>query len=1217
VAFEGVLTAEAPSFVGDHRVHDAAVFPATGYVEAGLVIAELADYPPRLEQLEIQAPLVLGAGEPRRLQAVVTRSAPGATLQLFSAPEAEADAEPAWTLHASARLGGPAGVAEPDLDVATGAGAVTVAPAAHYDALRARGLDFGPAFRGVTALSHDGRTAAASVVAPEALGDLAAYRFHPALLDACLQPLATLLDGRGVDDRALYLPLGCDAIVLHARPGARLRSEARLRPAAAAGDEVLVADVRILGEGGEPVADVRGLRLKRADPEVVRRLTSRAHESVVYATRWEATPARAVAASPRGESWLVLADRRGIGDELVARLTARGQSVVVVHPEPGAPVDWPAVLAPAAGGACTRVVHLWSVDARTGETTTGDALAADTRRACGSLLELVQALAAHRSATPPRLFVVTSAAQRVRHERDAPQPVQTAVWGLARVIELEHPELACVRIDLGAEPDASALDALAAEVLAPGAGDRDVALRDRRHVARLLPRAASAPTGASGPVSLEIPERGVLDRLVCRPATRRRPGAGEVEIEVRLAGLNFRDVLNALGMYPGDPGPLGSECAGRIVAVGPDVTSVRVGDRVVAVAPAGGFSSWVTVPAPLVARVPEGLELEEAATIPIAFLTAHYALERLAKLTRGDRVLIHAAAGGVGLAAVQLAQRAGAEVYATAGSAEKHAFLAALGVRHVFSSRSLAFAEQVMARTGGRGVDVVLNSLAGDFIPRSLDVLARGGRFLEIGKTGIWDEARVAAVRDDVWYRAVYLGDVCRDDPELVGVMLRELLEAAAAGELTALPGRTFPVGAAAEAFRHMAQARHIGKVLLAFPQLSGAAVHADATYLVTGGLGALGLEVARWLADRGGRHLVLLGRREPTPVAAAAIAALGAGGVDVAVVGADVARPDEVGAALAPVLASRPPLRGVVHAAGVLDDGILLEQRWERCAGVLAPKALGAWTLDTLTRGAALDFFVMFSSAAGVLGSAGQGPYAAANAFLDGLARYRRAHGRTAVSVDWGPWAGAGMAATVGARDRQRWREQGIEAIAPAAALELLGELIADDVAHVAVLPGRGRPAAPGPAAVTPAAAVSLAAELAALPPARRRGALLAHVREVAARVLDLPAADLAPQQGLRELGMDSLMAVELRNRLQAAVGRALPATLAFDHPTIDAVAAFLASEVPALGVDTAPVEDRAGADARGQLVAEVGRMSDAEAEAALLRELDAIADGGDGGRG
>ena len=416
-----------------------------------------------------------------------------------------------------------------------------------------------------------------------------------------------------------------------------------------------------------------------------------------------------------------------------------------------------------------------------------------------------------------------------------------------------------------------------------------------RHVARLTPSVAAISAGGdpdrAQPVSLEIGERGVLDRLEFRPVARRAPGPGEVELRVKTAALNFRDVLNALGVYEGDAGPLGNECVGTVVAVGSGVEHLKVGDDVFGMAP-GTFRSFVTAPAgPLIVKPPT-LSDEDAASIPIAFLTADYALNTLGRLRRGERVLIHAAAGGVGLAAVQLARRAGAEIFATAGSREKHELLHSMGVKHVFSSRTLEFADQILELTGGKGVDVVLNSLAGDFIGKSVAVLARGGRFLEIGKAGIWTTERMAQVRPDIAYHPIYFSP---DDHPRVRQQLSDLTAAIMSGEVELPPHRSFPASEAVAAFRYMAQARHIGKIVLVFEAshrpAADRAVRADGTYLITGGLGALGLSVARWMVQAGARHLVLASRSQPSTESAAQLAALQEQGASVTVVQADVSR--------------------------------------------------------------------------------------------------------------------------------------------------------------------------------------------------------------------------------------------------------------------------------------------------------------------------------------
>ena len=339
--------------------------------------------------------------------------------------------------------------------------------------------------------------------------------------------------------------------------------------------------------------------------------------------------------------------------------------------------------------------------------------------------------------------------------------------------------------------------------------------------------------------------------------------------------MNFSDVLKALGLYPGlpdGPVPLGAECSGRITAVGPGVEEFCVGDAVVAVAPFS-LSSHVIAPTALVAHKPPALLFEEAATIPIAFLTAAYALEHVGHLGRGERVLIHSATGGVGLAALQIAQRAGAEIFATAGTVEKRDFLRSLGVQHVMDSRSLAFGDEILEQTAGQGVDVVLNSLAGAALAKGLSVLADYGRFLEIGKRDIYQNHRIGLkpFRNNVSFSAIDLDKVMWQRPELLGGMLRKIMRDAGDGLLTSLPHRVFAISSTLNAFRYMQQGKHIGKVVLSMHDRPATIFaggdaplqfSAEASYLITGGLGGFGLAIARWMVKHGARHLVLVGRR-------------------------------------------------------------------------------------------------------------------------------------------------------------------------------------------------------------------------------------------------------------------------------------------------------------------------------------------------------------------
>jgi NADPH:quinone reductase-like Zn-dependent oxidoreductase/acyl carrier protein len=827
-----------------------------------------------------------------------------------------------------------------------------------------------------------------------------------------------------------------------------------------------------------------------------------------------------------------------------------------------------------------------------------DDLEALERRLCGDVLELVQTMSTHRGTAVPGLWLITRGLHRTT--ADAAGIVQAPLLGLARTVALEHPELQPVSIDLPSERSDNDAACLLAELVSAD-GEPEIWYRDReRCVPRLVPRRERRGEPTAGLVAgawrLKSVRAGQIDGLEIVAEARREPIAGEVEIEVAAAGLNFRDVLSSLGMYPGDPGPLGNECTGMVVAVGPGVAEFAVGDPVFGIA-AGSFARYVTTPAQLVVRRPETLSAEQAGGIPITFLTALYALEKLACIGSGTRVLIHSAAGGVGLAALQIAQRLGAEVFATA-SPPKWELLKSLGAQHVFNSRSLEFRDELLKATAGEGVDVVLNSLTGEFIPLSLSALKRGGRFIEIGRRGIWEEGQVAELRADIEYFIVSLEQLCRDEPELVRSMLRDVADRLTRGELRPTQREVFPMSRATFAFRHMAQGRHLGKLVLSMaptghaPSEATGLIRRDGAYLITGGTGAIGSEIAEWLAHRGAGRIVLMGRRGAAALDWQVAERARARGSEIEVVQGDVSVASDVERALARIAESGVPLRGVFHAAGVLDDATLAKQSWERFAPVLAPKVQGAWNLHALTRDLPLDLFVCFSSIAAWLGSPGQANYAAANAFLDALAEHRRELGLNALSIAWGPWAGAGMAAASG----RSALLGALPEIPPRDAIAALEEVLLDTTARsqVAIVRADWRalvrrlPSGQVPpllrelveGKIASAGQDGLLARLEATAPARRKGVLANHVRKLAARVLGRASEQsLDPRQPLQELGFDSLMAVELRNALSASLGRDLPATMLFKFPTVDGIADYLAGEVLGIG-QGAPQKVRSTSD-------------------------------------
>ncbi|MGK8486677.1 SDR family NAD(P)-dependent oxidoreductase [Nocardia asiatica] len=661
------------------------------------------------------------------------------------------------------------------------------------------------------------------------------------------------------------------------------------------------------------------------------------------------------------------------------------------------------------------------------------------------------------------------------------------------------------------------------------------------------------------------------------PGARRAPGAGEVEIMVAATGLDTRDLWVASGLHPEAGAPLGAECAGRITAVGAGVEGFTVGDRVVALA-RDSLARHVTVDQGMVAPLPEHLTFTDGASVPYAFTTAWHALFDVGGLRAGDRVLVHGSADGVGMAAVRLAAHAGAQVFATAALC-RWARNAGLSVTRINTWR-LEVSENVRAATAGRGMDVVLHTLGEDFTAQAAGILRPGGRLVDV----VDPVQRRTAPRDDVVdHREI---DPAAADPRRLGEILRGVMALFEQQALDALPHAVYGVDRAAEAFRAMSDRDHPGRVVLLggdIPTVAGSARSTAGTYLVTGGFGGLGAAAARWLVDRGARHLVLVGRRAPDAAGVRLLESLRASGARVTARQADVGDRASVAALLHAVAESGfPPLRGVVHCAGVLDDGVVTEQTWSRFETVLRPKYHAARHLDELTRDQPLELFVTYSSVAGVLGTPGQANYAAANAALDALAWRRRAEGLPALSIGWGPFADVGMAADradVTARLTRRG----------------LPPLYQDDAAAALTHLVRRNSTAPGVFGFVPERwyanrspqAVRRTEPLASVRPrlADDVAPWEALVQRVAMRVLDR-GSELDPDVPLHDTGVDSLTGMEMRAALAAEIGMPLPAGLVFDYPTVREIARLLHRK-------GAPAH--AGGEAAGETVEDVRPVAEA----------------------
>ena len=1236
--WEQTWTAEALPYLQDHRVQGEAILPGAAYVEmalaAGAKVYGAGAF--AVEALSFEQMLAIPDQSARTVLVAIAEEEVGKVSFQVCTRQDEAGGAPGGSFlrHASGRLHVSGSSGEPSRAARRPWELAELFPsrlsgAEHYRRMAERGLSYGPSFQGVEQVWLRPGEALGRVRLPEALGAQAGgYELHPALLDASFQVLAALACAEEeAPGKPTLVPVRLERVRLLRQCGSSVWVHARMRSAEGAAGGAQAGDVLLLDDSGEPIAEIDGLRLQPLD-----RLPGADElEGWLYAARWQRKAlAPEAPAEPRPApegAWLVLADQGGVGAAVAALLEARGERCALVavggasahggpgryQVDPAAPEAFDAVLQDVYGGGqpCRGVVHLWSLDAGALPlAATEEALEADQRIGALSVLHLVQTLARRPWGAAPQLWLVTGGAQAVGEEDGGALAIsQAPIWGLGRVIAVEHPELRCARIDLGPARGGGDAAALVREIVA-GDGEDQIALRPGgRYVLRLTrgslaeggARVVPAAPAAGRPFRLEIDRPGVLDALSLRPLTRRPPGPGEVEIEVEAAGINFLDVLLALGALPDDvtggsaATRLGTECAGRIAALGEGVADLALGDEVIALA-SGSCGSFVTTSRLLVARKPAALSFEQAATLPIVHLTAYYAFTRVGHLRKGERVLIHAGAGGVGLAAIQWAQHVGAEIIATAGSEDKRALLRSLGVPCVTDSRSLRFVDDVLRFTGGEGVDVVLNSLSGEFIAKSLGLLRDYGRFIELGKRDSYQDAQIGLrpFLRNLSFSLVDLRGLIRQRPETVAGLLQEVLELVEGGILRPLPCSTFGASKAAEAFDHMAKARHVGKIALSLrdPDARLVAeppvVRVDGTYLITGGLGALGLSAAGWLVQQGARHLVLVGRGVPSPAVEAEVRTLEGAGAEVVIARADVSRRAEVGTLLAEIGARLPPLRGVVHAAGILDDGVLTSLGAERLRRVMAPKMLGAWNLHALTASLPLDWFVLYSSAASLLGTPGQGNYVAGNAFLDALAHHRRGLGLPAVSVNWGPFAGAGLAAAQDNRGA-RLSQRGMASLTLAQGEEALGRLLRAEVAQIGVVPLDvpqwldAYPAAArspfwsdlahpqGGAGPDRGAGSTLIEALRRAPPAEVRAQLGRHVGEQLARVLRVDPSKINPQVPFARLGLDSLMSLELRNRLESSLGIKLSATLLLTHPDLtslaDSLRRLLGLEAAAVG--------------------------------------------------
>ncbi|WP_410641659.1 type I polyketide synthase [Amycolatopsis sp. lyj-346] len=1173
-----LLSTRSHPWLADHVVLDTVLLPGTAFVDLALHAGEQAGCPV-VEELTLQTPLVLDQDDKVTLQVAVAAADESGrrTVSVYSRAAGDEDGD--WTQHATGVLGAGEPASAESLAEWPPRDAVAVGVDGFYDRLAELGYGYGPVFRGLRAGWRRGEEIFAEVALPESV-DVEGFGIHPALLDAVLHPMGLATPEGDEQPGGAGLPFAWTGVSLTAVGATAVR--VRITPAGS-GVSVLVAD-----GAGDPVASVASLVLRPASAEGLRGAAARAGEDSLYRVVWSAAP---TPENDGGESCVVLGEPAWL-----------------------APLGLPSYPGLAAVPEVPELV-LVAFGAPDGD------LAEGTHAAVHEALALVRTWLADDRFAGARLGFVTSGAVLAVDGDDLTDLPAASASALLRSAQAENPgRIVVVDVDSAAEsvPAVLAAASLEEQQVAVRAGELFVP-RFRTVAADDGLRAPSGPV----PWRLDSTEKGTFGNLalVESPEAAAPPGPGMVRVGVRATGVNFRDVLIALGVYPGDA-MMGIESAGVVLEVGAGVTRLAPGDRVMGLV-TGGFGPIAVTDHRLLARIPAGWSFVDAAAAPIVFMTAYYALVDLAGLKAGESVLVHAAAGGVGMAAVQVAHHLGATVYGTAAPA-KWDTVRGLGVddEHLASSRTFEFRHKFLDTSGGSGVDVVLNSLTGHFVDASLGLLPVGGRFVEMGKVDLRDPAKLKATHPGVGYQAF---DLIEAGPDRIAELLAAVLELFDSGALRPLPVRVWDVRRAPDAFRFLAKAKHVGKVVLTVPEPEPR----HGTVLVSGFSGGVGRAVVRHLAGSGVRRLVLLSRRGEAG-AEDFVAELRASGVAVEVAACDVADRAAVAAVVAGLGAR---LTGVVHLAGVVDDGVVSSLSPAQVDAVLRAKVDAVVNLHELTAGMDLSMFVMFSSVAGIIGSAGQGNYAAANAFLDAFAQYRTARGLPAASLAWGPWASPdGMLGTLGSVDAGRIGRSGMVTLSAEQGVALfdaalrsahpvlapvrwdLGVLRAHSAASALapVLRGLVRTGARRSAG-RGAGSSALVRQLQAAAERDRTAMVLELVRTQVAAVLGHAGAGSVPEsRPFKDLGFDSLTAVELRNRLTAATGLRLPATAVFDYPNPAVLARFVLAEL----LQTQPVVTTATASVRAdEPIAIIGMGCRLPGGVGSPRQLwDLVATGGDG---
>jgi acyl transferase domain-containing protein/NADPH:quinone reductase-like Zn-dependent oxidoreductase/surfactin synthase thioesterase subunit/NADP-dependent 3-hydroxy acid dehydrogenase YdfG len=853
------------------------------------------------------------------------------------------------------------------------------------------------------------------------------------------------------------------------------------------------------------------------------------------------------------------------------------------------------------------IIYCWGLDNPDNDHITEGTLIRSEDQASIMLMNIMRKLNQTNYTNKPSIWILSEGVQVVGGSPKTLNLSQTGLRGVGRVVINEFPLFRTSLVDFSTPVLNEEIDMFIEELFCEDIDD-EIAFRGKRRFINRLERISLSKIASlakktfpaeGSPYVATMSEYGVLDNLTWRETEKRMPADDEVEIMVKASALNFRDIMIAMGLLSDAAveGGLfgrnfGLECSGIITRKGKDAKGLKVGDEVIAVAPAC-LAGYTYPKSCHVVKKPTSISWQEAASLPVVYTTAFFSLVYHCRLEKGEKILIHAAAGGVGIAAIHMALAIGAEVFATVGSPDKRAYVESLGVKpeNIMNSRTLEFADQILEKTNGRGVDVVLNSLSGEAIYRSIQCLAPYGRFVEIGKTDIYRNSKLGLqpFGNNLSYIAVDVDRLFKQKEKFSGKLLKDSIDVFVKNNFSAHPAKVFPVSELTDAFQYMAGARHIGKIIISNEGEVQVAppktieFKENATYLITGGASGFGLSIANWMTGKGARHLVLMSRSGPkSDVEQSIIDRMKSRGIDVMVAKGDVSIKQDVQRILSEVKKTMPPVKGIMHAAMVIDDGSMPEITRDRYMKVFKPKAIGLWHLHKASLSMKLDHFVSFSSISSIYGNPGQVSYVGANSFLDNFASYRRSLGLPGMTINWGVIGDVGFVARSGNVGgllfKQGWKtfslpqalgvleqmllNNPVQRVATDSDWEIIGEFFPHSAkssrfGHLIKEKELG-----GSDAGVGTGDGALKSLLLAALPENQTEILVLQLKETFARVIGTTANKVDIAEPVTKYGLDSLMANQIRNWIQNNLSVDYSMMRIMRGPTIEEMAGQILAE-------------------------------------------------------